>query len=320
MNSGRPMPLRGKLNSRVAEFRPDEEVSSSSRTKLTPVDQSHQPPITYSFRNDFPRLQSYFSLQELRQNFGALREMNPSKLDDFSDCEFISVVPSTLDDVHKALKYGLWAQESSTQNQQLSELYLSNLSKGFRTLLIFKTPGGILCGVAVLLSPFQDKKFELWWNQFKSSGSFSIEWIYVKNLEINSIKSSDIWNSMIRTKDFELIPTEIGLRLMSIFHQIAFSIATSVFSDFRELDQREDLLITTRQKTELQIKLQKIETKPDISRYNSKSFIGNKPDDNTRFLTRDRKSIVNLDSEEKAKNTKELARRKSHQIEYVKKT
>ena len=248
--------MRKKLNSKVPEFRPRLRVSGHA-----PSSQVAPPP---TFRNDFPRLPSYLSLREIRAGFGSLTGVNPAKLDDFSDCEYWMILPPCLDDLHKALKYGLWASEDEAKNQLLSEAYLSNLSEGKRTLLFFKMPKGVLAGVAVMLSPFQDKKLDLWWNHSKSTGSFSIEWLYVKNIDSSSLKSAQLRHSINSADDFAPLEKPVGAQLTTMFHHLHFSPANSVFKDFPTLDLREDLLISARQTTELHIRLQKKEYRSEV--------------------------------------------------------
>lgn len=102
---------------------------------------------------------------------------------------------------YKAIKYQLWTS-SAKNNETLSRVWRENNSKAlqvpiflfFRFFYLFNIINLIFylfsvvksqqfLGVARMTSDFEPKKsFKYWWEECKWFGSFSLEWIYVKDI------------------------------------------------------------------------------------------------------------------------------------------
>lgn len=70
------------------------------------------------FKNDFLRLSSYSNIQDIRAKFIALSGINEIKdVTKFEDSEFFITFSDTGDDVHKAMKYGVWTSTSQVNER-----------------------------------------------------------------------------------------------------------------------------------------------------------------------------------------------------------
>lgn len=112
--------LKKKLNKQASSFKPtQEEQEQQTQGGELP---GHEIP-RYLFVNEFDRLDNYLSLEEIKEKFLPLREIN-EKLGEFNRDKafFFNIQSNSLDDIHKALKYGIWTS-SKKVNESLIAAY-----------------------------------------------------------------------------------------------------------------------------------------------------------------------------------------------------
>ena len=147
---------RRKLNSNVPEFIPKPKAPQphSSKSALFKFDLACPPKSKHVFKNEFPRLQVYNDLAILKETFPCLRNINPRALDRETETDYIVADVPHLDDIHKAIKYGVFCNSLSEKNQFLMSRYTKNLRGGVRTVLLFRTAPDRLLGTAEVMSGF----------------------------------------------------------------------------------------------------------------------------------------------------------------------
>lgn len=85
------------------------------------------------------------------------------------------------DDVHKAIKYGVWAS-TDTGNRRLDQAYRETGSKGPLYLFFSVNASGQFSGMAQMESALDyTKKFGVW-AQDKWSGTFLLKWTFIKDI------------------------------------------------------------------------------------------------------------------------------------------
>lgn len=203
-----------------------------------------------SFKNDFPFLTDYSNLYQVQCTFAPLRRVNePYSLEGQS--VFLVVNCESVDDVHKSMKYGIWATDNAREAEWLSALYQQNLRADVKTVLLFRLARGSFVGAAELISPFLERKFDLWWDGHERSGYFELSWLFVKTLP--RLPSPNI------TLGISLLLPEQGWQLLRMLRETEYRFENSLFSLFTCLDSREDFLFSSRGKTDFKLSLQKRE-------------------------------------------------------------
>lgn len=271
---------RKRLNSHVQEFTPAPSETPASDPAPVPAP-SAQPSastsaqmlaniikdlnIHHSFKNTFPRLEVYDKLPEIRSAFESLRHVNDDSTDlGLENCDFVITKSSNFDDLHKAMKYGVWSFEGS-HNERMSELFKKLKSAGQKLVLFFRIEAEpVLCGAAEVTADLQENSpFGLWWDPLKSTKVFHIQWLFVKNIDLGGLQKIDENQTEIsQLPDCTQLIRANGLFLMSLFKFKDFSISHSLFQSFPIFDQREDYLRANRTTVDVKIKLQKREKKP----------------------------------------------------------
>lgn len=337
---------RRRLNSQVPEFHPNPKAPPSTHSakalstsnpqkpatfSVAPVAPSTLPPAqNYQFKNDFPRLEDYSSIEKIKRTFVALRSINSTEFVS-EESDFVMIRVMSLDDLHKSLKYGLWASADMEKNHWLAKKFQSNLRNGTRTVLVYKIDKESICGVAELSSGFSEKRFDLWWNYVKLPGYFELSWLYVKNMELKAVHPEELRRAVEKIGDFESIPREFGWQILHLIHTMNFYYLSSLFSFFKVLDCREDTLMNSRQVTDFQIKLQKKEFKGESMIATSKTHQTHfSPDEKRNAFKRNSatgkligKKISEKKIEEEIKPRasikKDLPKKRISEVQYVKK-
>jgi len=108
----------------------------------------------HQFQNEFPKLTNYTNINVVRNKFPSMAMINidsfdPKKVTETS--KFFMIRSSTFDDIHKSMKYGVWAS-TKNNNQKLDENWqeTQNADPKGKVFLFFRTVNmNTLCGVAV---------------------------------------------------------------------------------------------------------------------------------------------------------------------------
>jgi len=147
------------------------------------------------------------------------------------------------DDVHKAIKYGVWAS-TDTGNRRLDTAYRDTSAKGPVYLFFSVNASGQFSGMAQMDSALDyTNKFGCW-AQDKWSGSFAIKWTFIKDIPNNQFRHIVLANNegkpVTNSRDTQEVMFEQGKELLRIFH--SFKSKTSILDDFGFYDKRQELM------------------------------------------------------------------------------
>lgn len=248
-----------RLNSNVDSFFPSEKKKTAkplqnSNPDLTTIK------IDYEYKFEFPRLLSYSSEQKIQKTFKSAKNFNDQKisLEKYKNSDCFLILSKNYDDIHKAIKYGLW--HLTPESQKLNDLYIKNKNTKKKILLFFRVEkDSKICGVAEMVSEFKREPFELWWEKENREGIFYLDWIFIKNIDLECFSRREKNKSFLELQDCSEISLENGLYLLEILKNIVFLPKESIFRFFKLFDQREDGLYNVRVKVDFEIKLQKKE-------------------------------------------------------------
>jgi YTH domain-containing family protein len=169
------------------------------------------------------------------------------------------------DDVHKSIKYGVWAS-TDTGNRRLDQAYRETSKKGPIYLFFSVNASGQFSGMAQMESALDyTKKFGVW-AQDKWSGTFLLKWTFIKDIPNNQFRHILLANNenkpVTNSRDtqvatlvsclFHTVPLpkprnqsapsqeillEQGREMLRLFHQ--YKSKTSILDDFGFYDKRQ---------------------------------------------------------------------------------
>lgn len=181
------------------------------------------------------------------QNLPAIpnaESINPSNFDwNVPFARFFVIKSYSEDDVHKSIKYGIWAS-TDNGNRRLDAAFKETNSKGPIYLFFSVNASGQFCGMAQMISPLDyETKCDLW-AQDKWNGQFQVKWIFIKdipNSQFRHIRLSNNENKPVtNSRDTQEVLLEPGREVLRIFS--TFKAKTSILDDFSFYDKRQELL------------------------------------------------------------------------------
>lgn len=190
------------------------------------------------------KLENYHDAGSIRKNFSSCYSLNDEDVD-FSaldKAEFFVLRSTCDDDIHKAIKYGIWTSTQNTNN--LLNRTLQNCQRrGVPLFLIYTVVNsGQFCGIAQMIKEVNHFQiFNYWWEDLKWSGIFPLKWIYVKDIphsEVKHILSKGIPLSGL--KDGEAVEFEAGKKILDVFKNKR--LGSNIFDAFDFMDSREEKL------------------------------------------------------------------------------
>ena len=147
------------------------------------------------------------------------------------------------DDVHKSIKYGVWAS-TDAGNRRLDAAYRETCTKGPIFLFFSVNASGQFSGMARMESAIDYNKKVGCWAQDKWSGTFAIQWVFIKDIPNNLFRHILLANNenkpVTNSRDTQEIMLEPGREMLHIFQQ--FRNKTSILDDFGFYDKRQELL------------------------------------------------------------------------------
>jgi hypothetical protein len=168
--------------------------------------------------------------------------INPVKFDTNPKAARFFVIKSySADDIHKAIKYNVWAS-TEHGNRRLDQAYKES-GKDPIYLFFSVNASGCFCGMAKMESPVDySKTFNLWGQGDKWTGQFALKWIFIKNLpnkKVRHIRLSNNQNKPVtNSRDTQEILAEPGKQVLKIYHQCDLS-AGSILDEFDHYDREE---------------------------------------------------------------------------------
>lgn len=268
---------RKRLNSDVPEFIPSSQAQNDGNNHQTSIksliDLLVQLNTNYTFNHKFKRLNKYNDIRTIKNSFSPLERINNAfrKIEMYQNAYYFVMRSTTYDDIHKAMKYGVWTS-TPNNNKKIDSLFKQAVKENRKVLLFYRVATeNVLCGVAELTSGYiEEQQFDYWWNKIKWNGIFNLKWIYVKNLDLNVTTRKEGEKRLYELTDGCSLNPENGFFLLDMFKHINFKFEFSIFKFFELFDQREDYLRGVRCRMDVKIRLQKKELKP--SNYEKKKF------------------------------------------------
>jgi len=147
------------------------------------------------------------------------------------------------DDVHKSIKYGVWAS-TDVGNRRLDQAYRDTGKKGPIYLFFSVNASGQFSGMAQMESTLDyTKKFGVW-AQDKWSGTFLLKWTFIKDIPNSQFRHIVLANNenkpVTNSRDTQEIMLDQGREMLRIFHQ--YKSKTSILDDFGFYDKRQELM------------------------------------------------------------------------------
>ncbi|XP_020265974.1 uncharacterized protein LOC109841419 isoform X2 [Asparagus officinalis] len=108
---------------------------------------------------------------------------SPDFSTDYTDAKFFIIKSYSEDNVHKSIKYGVWAS-TANGNRKLDSAYHEAKEKGHScpVFLFFSVNASAqFCGVAEMIGPVNFEKNVDFWQQDKWSGQFPVKWHIIKD-------------------------------------------------------------------------------------------------------------------------------------------
>eukprot|EP00270_Netrium_digitus_P004762 TRINITY_DN16079_c0_g1_i6.p1 TRINITY_DN16079_c0_g1~~TRINITY_DN16079_c0_g1_i6.p1 ORF type:complete len:627 (+),score=109.23 TRINITY_DN16079_c0_g1_i6:117-1997(+) len=162
------------------------------------------------------------------------------------------------DDVHKSIKYNVWASTPSG-NKRLDAAYhdaqkLSTDSKSCPVFLFYSVnASGQFCGVAEMVSPVDFTKSVEYWQQDKWNGQFQVKWHVVKDVPNGILRHIVLANNegkpVTNSRDTQEIEYEQGMEMLNIFKN--YAARTSILEDFSFYDGRQRAMQERKERQQL---------------------------------------------------------------------
>eukprot|EP00828_Plagiopyla_frontata_P040278 TRINITY_DN541_c0_g1_i4.p1 TRINITY_DN541_c0_g1~~TRINITY_DN541_c0_g1_i4.p1 ORF type:complete len:344 (-),score=44.78 TRINITY_DN541_c0_g1_i4:149-1180(-) len=206
---------------------------------------TQQPAQPTASTDDFPfqKSSNYKDIKQIIADFPHLEninQFNQRNYSEISNAKCFIIRSNNDDDVHKAIKYGIW---TSTQRNidKLNEVFQECKSTKTEIFLFFSVvKSGQFEGVAKLISHVQPINFPYWWQAGKWRSLVKIEWLFIKDVAYQ--KFQGILNKegqpITHSRDgSELDWLSNGQKMMQAFVQASND--NTILHDFEELDERE---------------------------------------------------------------------------------
>ncbi|KAG6511473.1 YTH domain-containing protein ECT4-like isoform X1 [Zingiber officinale] len=168
---------------------------------------------------------------------------SPDFVTEYKDAKFFIIKSYTEDNVHKSIKYGVWAS-SSNGNRKLDSSYHEAKNKEDPCPVFFffsVNASAQFCGVAEMIGPVDFEKSVDYWQQDKWNGQFPVKWHIVKDVANNLFRHITLENNdnkpVTNSRDTQEVKLEQGLEMLSIFKKHEYE--ASILDDFEFYEERE---------------------------------------------------------------------------------
>ncbi|CAL9151731.1 unnamed protein product [Musa hybrid cultivar] len=162
---------------------------------------------------------------------------------EYKDAKFFIIKSYSEDNVHKSIKYGVWAS-TSNGNKKLDSAYHEAKKKEdpCPVFLFFSVNASAhFCGVAEMIGPVDFERSVDYWQQDKWSGQFPLKWHMVKDVPNNLFRHIILENNenkpVTNSRDTQEVKLEQGLEMLSIFKKHEYEV--SILDDFEFYEDRE---------------------------------------------------------------------------------
>ncbi|KAL8480870.1 hypothetical protein ACS0TY_027408 [Phlomoides rotata] len=143
----------------------------------------------------------------------------------YADAKFFIIKSYSEDDVHKSVKYNVWAS-TPNGNKKLDAAYQDAQQRtgGCPVFLFFSVnTSGQFVGVAEMTGPVDFNKNVEYWQQDKWVGCFPVKWHIVKDVPNSLLKHITLENNenkpVTNSRDTQEVKLDQGIQLLKIFKE-----------------------------------------------------------------------------------------------------
>ncbi|KAI3994094.1 hypothetical protein MKX01_012351 [Papaver californicum] len=173
----------------------------------------------------------------------------------YTEAKFFIIKSYSEDDVHKSIKYSVWAS-TPNGNKKLDSGYKEAQEKpgGCPVFLLFSVnTSGQFVGLAEMTGPVDFNKSVEYWQQDKWNGCFPVKWHIVKDVPNSLLKHITLENNdnkpVTNSRDTQEVKFEQGLQLIKIFKD--HSSKTCILDDFGFYEGRQKTIREKRAKQQI---------------------------------------------------------------------
>ncbi|XVE89778.1 hypothetical protein DITRI_Ditri20bG0022400 [Diplodiscus trichospermus] len=173
----------------------------------------------------------------------------------YSDAKFFVIKSYSEDDVHKSIKYNVWAS-TSTGNKKLDSAFREAKEKSdcCPVFLLFSVnTSGQFVGCAEMVGPVDFNKTVEYWQQDKWTGCFPVKWHIIKDVPNTSLRHITLENNenkpVTNSRDTQEVNLERGIQILKIFKD--HSSMTCILDDFEFYEARQKIIQEKKAKHQL---------------------------------------------------------------------
>ncbi|KAL6335581.1 hypothetical protein AAG906_030711 [Vitis piasezkii] len=162
---------------------------------------------------------------------------------EYKDAKFFIIKSYSEDNVHKSIKYGVWAS-TPNGNRKLDAAYREAKEKqaACPVFLLFSVNASAqFCGVAEMVGPVDFDKSVDYWQQDKWSGQFPVKWHIIKDVPNSQFRHIVLENNdnkpVTNSRDTQEVKLEQGIEILNIFKN--YETDTSILDDFDFYEDRQ---------------------------------------------------------------------------------
>ncbi|KAH9288489.1 hypothetical protein KI387_032606 [Taxus chinensis] len=174
----------------------------------------------------------------------------------YHDAKFFVIKSYSEDDIHKSIKYNVWAS-TPNGNQKLNQAYqdaqlrAGDKPGGCPIFFFFSVNGsGRFCGVAEMVGPVDFSKNMDFWQQDTWTGNFSVKWHIIKDIPNSKLRHIILENNdnkpVTNSRDTQEINIQEGLEMLDIFKN--YRSQSSLVDEFYLYESRQRVLQEKRAK------------------------------------------------------------------------
>ncbi|KAG8064163.1 hypothetical protein GUJ93_ZPchr0004g38310 [Zizania palustris] len=170
----------------------------------------------------------------------------------YEQAKFFMIKSYSEDDIHKAVKYNVWASTSNGNNKldaafHEAQILMKEKGKKCPVFLFFSVNSSMqFVGLAEILGPVDFKKTMDFWRRDKWNGFFPVMWHIIKDIPNKLFRHITLENNYNRpvtySKDTQEIGLPQGLEMLNIFKD--YHQETSLLDDFNFYEEMERTRIT----------------------------------------------------------------------------
>ncbi|CAG7890365.1 unnamed protein product [Brassica rapa] len=171
---------------------------------------------------------------------------NPEFVTDYSEAKLFIIKSYSEDNVHKSIKYNVWAS-TPNGNKKLDAAYreAKEEKEACPVFLLFSVNASSqFCGVAEMIGPVDFEKSVDYWQQDKWNGQFPVKWHIIKDVPNSQFRHIILENNdnkpVTNSRDTQEVKLEQGIEMLKIFKN--YDAETSILDDFGFYEEREKII------------------------------------------------------------------------------